>query len=239
MEITKQEVIASITIIAVMMILGFAIAGKIDAYQIRKNSEYCKAIQITEPDQFKYCMDTSAGNAFVYGKMQAVDPVTFPELGGAYLQVERIEEHYTMHTRTVTTTDSQGNARTHTEKYWTWDQVNSEEIHSQRIKFLDVEMDYQKIEIPPGDYIDTIKKSSTVRFEYYGSSVECQGTVYTDLRNGTMADQSEFYVEKDIEETLKYKAVSKTWLFWLMWIVLTVGTVCGFFYLDNNWLNQT
>ena len=98
MEITKREVIASITIIAVMMILGFVIAGKIDAYQIRKNSEYYKAIQITEPDQFRYCMDTSVGNAFVYGKLEAVDPVTFPELGGAYLQVERIEEHYTMHT---------------------------------------------------------------------------------------------------------------------------------------------
>ena len=57
MEITKREVIASITIIAVMMILGFVIAGKIDAYQIRKNSEYYKAIQITEPDQFRYCME--------------------------------------------------------------------------------------------------------------------------------------------------------------------------------------
>ena len=92
MEITKREVIASITIIAVMMILGFVIAGKIDAYQIRKNSEYYKAIQITEPDQFQYCMNTSVGNAFVYGKLEAVDPVTFPELGGAYLQIERIEE---------------------------------------------------------------------------------------------------------------------------------------------------
>ena len=69
MEITKREVIASITIIAVMMILGFVIAGKIDAYQIRKNSEYYKAIQITDPDQFRYCMDTSVGNAFVYGKL--------------------------------------------------------------------------------------------------------------------------------------------------------------------------
>ena len=67
MEITKREVIASITIIAVMMILGFVIAGKIDAYQIRKNSEYYKAIQITDPDQFRYCMDTSVGMRLFMG----------------------------------------------------------------------------------------------------------------------------------------------------------------------------
>ncbi len=237
MEITKREVIASITIIAVMMILGFVIAGKIDAYQIRKNSEYYKAIQITEPDQFRYCMDTSVGNAFIYGKLETVDPVTFPELGGAYLQVEIIEEHYTMHTRTVTTTDSQGNTHTRTEIYWTWDQVDSEEVHSQRIKFLDVEMDYQKIEIPLGDYIDTIKESSDIRFKYYGTPTECYGTAYTDLRNGAMEDHSKFYEEKDIEETLKEKTLSRTWLFWLIWIVLTGGMVWGFYYLDNSWLN--
>lgn len=36
MEITKREILASVTIVAVMMILGFVIAGRIDAYQIQK-----------------------------------------------------------------------------------------------------------------------------------------------------------------------------------------------------------
>lgn len=65
MEITKREILASVTIIAVMMILGIVIAGRIDAHQVQKNSEYYSALQITDAEQFQYGMDTSVGNAFV------------------------------------------------------------------------------------------------------------------------------------------------------------------------------
>ena len=119
MEITKREILASVTIVAVMMILGFVIAGRIDAYQIQKNSEYYSALQITDSEQFQYGMDTSAGNAFVYGTLEAIDPVTYPEIGGEYLYAEKDEEHYNCHTRTVTTTDSEGHKHTRTEVYGT------------------------------------------------------------------------------------------------------------------------
>ena len=56
MEITKREILASITIIAVMLILGFVIAGRIDAHQIQKNSEYYKAVQITDSEQFRWIL---------------------------------------------------------------------------------------------------------------------------------------------------------------------------------------
>lgn len=238
MEITQREVIASITIIAVMMLLGFVIAGRIDAYQIQKNSEYYTALQITDSDQFKYGMDTSAGNAFVYGMLQAVDPVTYPEIGGEYLCVEKVEEHYSMHTRTVTTTDSKGNTHTRTETYWSWDYEGSEEAHSQKIRFLDIEMNYDKIHDPEKDYIDTIKESSHVRFKYYGIPAESLGTIYTDLRDGVIADDSCFWPDMDIETVLDCKTASKTGIFWLFWILVTAGVVWGFYYLDNDWLNE-
>ena len=76
MEITKRECVASVTIVAVMMIIGFLVAGRIDSWQSQKNSEYYAALQITDPEQFRYGMDTSVGKAFVYGELQAVDPVT-------------------------------------------------------------------------------------------------------------------------------------------------------------------
>ena len=117
MEITKRECVASVTIVAVMMIIGFLVAGRIDSWQIQKNSEYYAALQITDPEQFRYGMDTSVGKAFVYGELQAVDPVTYPEIGCAYLYVEKVEEHYNMHTRTVTETDSKGHTHTRTEVY--------------------------------------------------------------------------------------------------------------------------
>mgnify|MGYP004732572303 CR=1 FL=1 len=238
MEITKREVLASITIIAIMMILGFVIAGRIDAYQIQKNSEYYKAVQITDPEQFRYGMDTSVGNAFVYGTFEAIDPVTYPEIGGQYLYVKKVEEHYNMHTRTVTTSDGKGHTYTRVETYWSWDYAGKEDIHSKKIRFLDVEMAYGKIQIPDEDYIDTIKESSHVRFKYYGVPVENTGTIYTALREGTISDNSEFFVDTDIESAVKHMTTSLTWLFWVGWILLTAAAVFGFYYLDNDWLNH-
>lgn len=72
-EITMHEILASITIIAVMMILGFVFSGKIEENQMDKNAEYYKATKITETEMFQYGMDTNIGNAFVYGDLEAVD----------------------------------------------------------------------------------------------------------------------------------------------------------------------
>lgn len=238
MEITKREVLASITIIAVMLILGFVISGRIDAHQIQKNSEYYKAVRITDTEQFRYGMDTSVGNAFVYGTLEAVDPVTYPEIGGQYLYVEKVEEHYNMHTRTVTTSDGKGHVQTRVETYWSWDWAGEEDIHSQRIRFLNVEMDYRKIQMPSEDYIDTSQESSYVRFKYYGVPITNTGTIYADLRDGTISDDSRFFVDTDIESAVKSMTTSWIWLFWVVWLLLTGAAAFGFYYLDNDWLNK-
>ena len=90
MKITKREKIASIAIVSVMMIVGFFISSKITDYQNDKNAEYQKAVHIEDPELFQYGMDTNIGNAFVFGKLEAVDAVTFDEIGGAYLWIEKI-----------------------------------------------------------------------------------------------------------------------------------------------------
>lgn len=238
MRITKREIIASITIIAVMMILGFVIAGRLDAYQIQKNSEYYKAVQITDSAMFQYGMDSSVGNAFVCGTLETIEPVTYPEIGGEYMYVQKVEEHYNMHTRTVTTTDSKGNTHTRTEVYWTWDYAGSEAIHSQRIRFLGIEMDYGKIRMPDAEHVTTVKESAYVRFQYYCVPITCSGTIYTNLRDGTLADDSRFFADMDIETVVRHMTAAKTWLFWILWLLLTAGLTCGFYYLDNEWLDN-
>lgn len=238
-EVTIRELLASITIIAVMMILGFVFAGKIEEHQMDKNAEYYKAAKITETEMFRYGMNTSIGNAFVYGELEAIDTVTYPEIGGEYLYVEKVEEHYNMHTRTVTYTDSNGKTHTRTETYWSWDYAGSEEVHSKKIQFCDIEMDYSKVAMPGTDYIDTMNESGFVRFVYYGCQPKYTGTVYTDLRDGTMKDDSPFYVEQDIEATVKYLTSGfPVILFWVIWIILTGVSVIGFICLDNKWLED-
>lgn len=235
-EITLREIIASVTIVAVMFLIGFMIAGKIEAHQMDKNAEYNKAVHITDSNMFRYGMDTGLGNAFVYGNLQAVNPVTYPELGGAYLYVEKVKERYTRHTRTVHHSNGKTSWTT-TETYWTWDEIDRENIHSNKIRFLENDFDWNKIEIPSSEYINTIQESKDIRYIYNGCKSEYTGTIYTFLKDGTISDFSGFYEDMDIEETLKQKTSGAgLWLFWIFWIILTGGAVFGFYYMDNKWL---
>ena len=104
-EITKREVLASISIIAVMIMIGIFISNKISEHQMDENEQYNKAVKINSQELLQYGMDTNVGNAFVYGELKAVDSVTYPELGGEYMYVKKVKEIYTQHTRTVTIVD--------------------------------------------------------------------------------------------------------------------------------------
>ena len=84
-EITKREILVSVSIVAIMLLIGVLIAGKISDYQLDKNEKYNKAIKIESQELFEYGMRTNAGNAFVYGDLKAVDTVTYPGIGGEYI----------------------------------------------------------------------------------------------------------------------------------------------------------
>ena len=104
-EITKREILASISIIAVMLLIGVLIAGRISDWELDRNEKYNKAIKIKTQDLFEYGMRTNVGNAFVYGELEAVDTVTYPELDSVYMYVEKVKERYTKHTRQVAHTN--------------------------------------------------------------------------------------------------------------------------------------
>lgn len=239
-EITKREIIASISIMAIMLLFGFFISSKISEHHMDKNEIYNKAIKTQSRDAFEYGMRTNVGYAFVYGDLKAVDTVTYPEIGGSYIYVKKIKEKYTMHTRVVTYTTGSGKTRqthTRTETYWTWDEIESEDITCKEVSFLGVIFDSRKIQIPDANYIDTIKESSHIRYKYYGTNIKFTGTIFTKLANGTITDKTSFYNDKTIDETVK--DLESNWsiiVFWIFWILLICGCVYGFYYIDNKWL---
>lgn len=236
-EITKREILASISIIAVMILIGVLISSKISECQMDKNEVYNKAVKIESTDLFQYGMDTNVGNAFVYGDLKAVDTVTYPEIDGEYMYVEKVKEKYTRHTRTVTYTDSNGKTKTKTETYWTWDRVGSEEKKCNKVTFCGITFNSNKINLPYSNHIDTIKESYYIRYKYYGVSTEFTGTIFTDLRDKTISDNTNFYEDMNIEETVEYlESGGGQIIFWVFWILLTLGCVYGFFYIDNKWL---
>lgn len=237
-EITKREIIVSLSIVALMLILGFSISEIIANEVEDRKRMYNQALQVETPEMFKYGMETNVGNAFVYGELAAVDSVTYDEVGGCWLWIKKNREEYTRHEREVEHKDSKGNTYYTTEVYYTWDTVYSEEKHSEKITFLDVEFDYNKIKVSGTKYIDTIYKSSDVRYVYYGKPPEHTGTIFTKLSDGTIEDSNRLDENQTIAEVLEDKNRDCSQVFfWILWIILTLAAVGGFYYFDNSWLD--
>ena len=238
MEITKREVLASVSIIAILMIIGVIIAGKISDKILDENEKYNKALKIIDKDIFEYGMKTNVGNAFIYGELKALNPVTYPEIGGEYSYVEKVKEKYTKHTRTVTTTVN-GKTKTKTETYWTWDVVGRESIKSTKATFLGVEFNMSQFQKLNDKHIETIKESSKVRYKYYASPIAVKGTIFVNLRDRNIGEEVRVYEDMNIDETYNYLESNILLVsFWIMWIVLIALCVYGFMYLENNWLND-
>lgn len=235
-EITRREIIASISIIAIMLLIGTLISSKIPDWQINQNDKYNKAVKIESTDLFQYGMETNIGNAFVYGKLKAVDTVIYPEIGGKYIYVKKVKEKYTMHTRRVS--HGSGNHKYYTtETYWTWDYVGEESKKAKKINFCGIDFKSNKIVLPDDEYVDTVKESSRIRYKYYGVGTEYKGTIFTSLKDKTISDKSVFYNNRNINETVEHlESDMPLILFRIGWILLTGLVVFGFYYLDNNWL---
>ena len=239
MEIKKREIIVSVAIIAVMFVLGFLISGKIVDSQNDKNAEYNKAIHVNNTELFQYGMDTSAGNAFVYGELKAVDTVSLDEINGEYMYIQKVEEHYNAHTRRVAHRSGKHTYHT-TQVYYTWDYHDSEDWHSEKISFCGIEFDYGKIDIPDSYHLQTINESSRVRYKYYVVDTLHTGTIYTKLFDDTISDNSKFFKDMNAEESLEQCTnTNNCWniVFWVFWVALTIGFVIGFCYFENRWLD--
>lgn len=237
MTVTKREIIVSIAIVALMLVFGFVIYGNINDSLMSDYQEYNKALQITEDtEMFKYAMKTNVGNSFVYGDLKCVDTVSYPDINGEYAYIKKVKEVYTQHTRVI----SNGKT-TVVQVYHTWDARSSESKHCNKITFLGVEFNYDQIDFISTSHIDTIKDphNKNTRYAYYGAPTEYTGTLYSDLRNNTI-NNSSFYNNQDITSVLdSFKSGVELILFWLGWIILTIGLVFCFVYFDNRWLEDT
>jgi hypothetical protein len=60
-EITKREILASISIIAMMLLIGFVISGRISNYILDRNEKYNKAIKIESSERGVYVYRKNRG----------------------------------------------------------------------------------------------------------------------------------------------------------------------------------
>lgn len=240
-EVTKREIIASISILAIILTIGIFISNKISDYNQDMNSQYNKAFKISnDRDMFNYAMKTNIGNAFIEGELEAIDSVNYKEdIKGEYMALERVKQKYTMHTRTVTTTVN-GKTRTRIETYWTWDTVDVQKFKSKEIKFLGNTFSLSKFNLPDMKYIDTISGGHNIRYQYYGLESKFKATIFANLKDNTIVnDNVNVYKDKNINETLEIVTNdSPVVIFWIIWTIVIGVIIYIFVYLDNDWLNK-
>lgn len=244
LEIKPREVLVTAGIVAIMLALGVMIHHSIAAGSQRRLEQYTTAVQISDAVQFRYGMDTNFGNALVYGTLSAVDPVSYPEAAGEYLYIQKTEEHYNMHTRTVTTTDSQGNTHTHIEVYYSWDYAGREARTCTRVQFLSQIFDRDKFYYQTQPvYLDGRRYLTEGHTRWYFDAVPAafDVTIHTDLRDGTIPDKPEMFLSQTPEEVVSYKIKYQNIpliIFWVFWLIVAGGAAAGFIYAENNWLDD-
>lgn len=249
-EVTKREILFSVIIIVIMVTLGFFINNKVTDSVAESNEAFYKSVKIdNNNDQFVYGMDTSMGDALVYGDFQSIDPVSLPELRGSYWYIEKVSERYTMHTRTVTTTDSKGNVSTRVETYYSWDKVGTETKMSDNVEFLGVSFDSNKFggvysqrlplnkETVSEEFLsweawnylyqdgDRWANVGDIRYKYNVVSSDFSGTIMAKLKDGTIVSNTpgiekiNIYYEQSIADIMKSKESSEVEASIMFWIV--------------------
>lgn len=242
MEITKREILFSIIIFTVMVGIGLWLVNPILFPVKQKQLEIISAIQIdNDAAKFDYIGRTDVGKFLSNGTIYAYKPVNISDIPGSYMVIKKEKERYEMHTRTVTTTDSKGHTHTRVETYWSWDHVHTDTFHSDSLEFLQKRFAYNYIDFKKHmKYHSTIKESSDIRYVYYIYPLSVDGCMVGNVYDKTYKDLwfiPDYKIENVINNTDNEFIIFNI-LYWIIWILITGGLIIGFYYLENNWLED-
>lgn len=161
---------------------------------------------------------------------------------GEYLYIERIyeEEHYK--SRTVTKKDANGKKYQETEWYWEWDRMDTEEWKSPTVIFNGEEYPTDQFTNYPSnshsyDYLSTHR-----RYIYHTTPTHLDGSAYLSFGIGFINGRVHLAVNKSVQEHYQSSIRSPVGglvFFWVAWIIFGAFLVFGFYYLDNDWLEDS
>lgn len=254
-EVTKRELLASIVIAILLICLGLFIYGKIADKVLSDSAIYNTALKVKDKDTFNYVIDTQQGNIIVQTKMKVKEPVSFPELKGAYAYVKKSREEYTMHTETYT--DSKG--KVHTRTYWSWDYAGSESKEAKQLVLYGNTYDINKFSLVSTEGLrasDALKaeyKNRLTGYYYYTSghvrySYNVVPTTFDasfiakagEKGLSSMPQKSKINLqETDIKGLLanvESAGKTKKIVFWIVWGALIIGVVVLYVKAENKYL---
>lgn len=235
-ELTVREAIVSVIILCVLAVVGLNIANRIHNHIVDSNNKYETAVQIdNNQEQFSYALKTNYGDALVYGHLDVVDETNIDDVRGMY--VSRELEKYTRHTRIESY--KCGKSTCHrTVVYWTWDHVKTDYSKSGWVTFCGEKFSTSVFPIPSDHYVKTVGAGHHLRHVYRRVDSHYIGTLYAFVDNHTIM-HPEFKPNVSINNAVEEfkSSFAAKYIFWVVWIILSIGGVIAFCYQENVWLN--
>lgn len=235
-EITKREILVSVSIIAVMIGIGVLIDGAIMNHYTDKTMKIKHMVEVNSPSEFDYCLRTDVGDVIAEDTLKATSPVSIHDIPGTYMYICKEKQQYTMHTQVHHVSTGKTHT-TYTTHYWSWDTVHKDRFYADTLKFLE-----QVVDISPRETWSTqnciINESSRVRYVYHTIPTEVNGVLTATTDNGHLTNV-EFKRGKTIERLTKQSEThAGVVIFWILWLMLTAGLVFLFYAGEYNWLEK-
>ncbi len=184
-------------IIAVLLVAG-SIAGNIGICNLcnRKVQEF-QAMPVAKTEQeLSAIIASGEENFIVCGVFQADDPVGYPDVGREYIYAKEDREERIRHKRTHTS----GKIRT-TSYYYSWDVVGTEEVRSNYISALGLDIPCYTMTISSGvDKISTVPAGDDKRCVYYGCRNNQPGTILVNRSGSGTISKAELYVNMGAQD---------------------------------------
>lgn len=229
MDYKTLATFVSIGIFLFLILLGFLFSMGLKNSSLDKVSEYRKAVELNTNEEFVYALKTSVGHAFSYGRLVAVDPISVSCAQGKYMYCKTIEERYTRHERMITETyideNGKSQAEEKMEEYYTWDIAWAEEDHASLLSFCGVEFSYDRFNLPSPMYYSTEYITSDVRRKHYILDQSMFGTIYTDIFDQDISQNSSFYHDRHPTDAKRLKIKrerNRSFVFWCAWISVSL-----------------
>ncbi len=260
----KRIIIVALAFVVVLLgVLGIKNIAEDEGY--KNQVRYTTAIKAENAQYFNYAVDTQQGNLLVHGEFSTKKEnlVKFEEMKQGFTYVERVKQHYTMHTETYSCGSSK-HPRTCTRVYWSWDRVSSDEIYSPQIELYG--RTYKADQFSYGEFKNEIDcKGFTEPNEargWFSSKRGCDnGKYYLD------SDDRYYYVvapqvfsatflasstggglhpvnegaislkNKSIKEELHDVGMYKVWAYWITFVVVLLLFI-GACYLAYAWVME-
>lgn len=189
-NISPKEWVISIIVALLALAAGILIEPAIKDGMLNEIKTYQQALQVNnDPTMFQYAQRTGVGNVLAYGEFSADQPATIPELTQSYAMILRVDQHYTMHTRTVCS-GSGKNQHCSTQIYYEWDRVGSQGWASASFSFLGVVFQLAQIDVQPIYRLELSDKtmSAAMAGRYTDSYLYEQGGIF-----GPSGDDRSYY----------------------------------------------